>query len=182
MASSSAMLVSFALIWMIISMFIAPSSAQKHAKLKAVCSKTFNGHWCVEIMKKDRRTSYADNRAITEVAIDLAYDKAQDIQDRLNDRADMDYEPQLKQQFVTCSKDYKDVVRELEETKNHFKDGNAQRVAAAADDVIEEINDCDDMLDRLKSEETKDIRTMNDEVELLCDVIKISSSDSDDDD
>lgn len=141
------MLVSLALL-LIITLFISPSLAhEKHATLKKICSKTFNTNWCMELMKKDSRTSNADNRG--EVTIGLAFSTALDIQKQLNDRIYTDcYNPKLKDLFVACSKDYEDIVRDLERTKKHFSDGYTQRLAAEAENVLEEVNECNDNIDR----------------------------------
>ncbi|KAE9459242.1 hypothetical protein C3L33_08864, partial [Rhododendron williamsianum] len=182
MASSSAMLVSLALL-LITTLFISPSVAQQHAQLKKICSKTFNSDWCVKLMKKDSRTSNADDRGLAEVAIDLAYSTAQDIQNQLNAKLYKDAdEPELKDELVACTKNYNDVLQDLKRTKKHFKDGYIQRIAAEAEDVVEEVNECDDQLEgQSSSQGTKRIRKMNDAVELLCDVIKVCASDSGDD-
>lgn len=178
MASSSAMLVSLALL-LITTLFISPSVAQQQAQLKKICSKTFNNDWCMKLMKKDSRTSNADDRGLAEVAIDLAYSTAQNIQNQLNARLYKDTdEPELKDELVACSKNYNDVMQGLKRTKKHFKDGYIQRIAAEAEDVIEEVNECDDQLEgQSNSRGTKRIRKMNDAVELLCDVIKVCASD-----
>ncbi|XP_057479174.1 pectinesterase inhibitor-like [Actinidia eriantha] len=168
MASSSFMLISLALLFMV----IAPSFGEKHTKLKKICSKTFNHHMCMKLMKADSRTSDANNRLLTEIAIDLAYNKAQDIYRDLTGVIYYSYDSQYRE---PCSKNYNDAIRDLEQTKTIFTDGDYDRIPDQVSKAADDIRDCKNQFDRSDINDSKELKKRNTELEVLCDMVKASS-------
>ena len=173
---SFSMLVSLALLFM----FIAPTfchekdkDKENHPKLKKLCSKTDNRHWCMKFMKSNPRTVDADDRVLTEVAIDLALAKAKDIHKDLDSLYDRTSDSQMKDRYNSCSKNYHDAMRNLEETKRIFNDRKYKRILVQANDAVEEVRDCKNQLDK-SEKDTSNLKKRTKEFELLCDVVKVA--------
>ncbi|XP_057478858.1 pectinesterase inhibitor-like [Actinidia eriantha] len=172
---SFSMLVSLAILFMFISpTFCHEKDEENHLKLKKLCSKTDNGGLCMKFMKSDSRTVDADNRALTEVAIDLASSKAKDIHKKLNSLYDKTSNSRMKDRYNSCSKNYHDAMRDLEETKRLFNDHDYKRILVQVNDVVEEVHDCKNQLDKLEKG-VSGLKKKAKEFELLCDVIKVAA-------
>ncbi|GFZ16628.1 hypothetical protein Acr_25g0010370 [Actinidia rufa] len=90
------------------------------------------------------------NRALTEVAIDLASSKAKDIHKKLDSLYDKTSNSRMKDRYNSCSKNYHDAMRDLEETKRLFNDHDYKRILVQVNDVVEEVHDCKNQLDKLE--------------------------------
>ncbi|KAI7995638.1 Pectinesterase inhibitor [Camellia lanceoleosa] len=173
---SCSMLVSLVFMFML----IGPSFAKQRTKLKQICSKTIDQHECIKLMKSNSRASDADIRGLTEIAIDLASCKARDILGVLNSRYDNRYDTwkdrynSFTDRHGSCYKNYQDAIRDLEQTKKLFYDGDYKRIAVRVNDVKEEVRDCKNQFEN-SANYSSDRRRWNKEFEILCDVIKVSS-------
>ncbi|KAL7164688.1 hypothetical protein ACSBR2_040564 [Camellia fascicularis] len=173
---SCSMLVSLVFMFML----IGPSFAEKHTKLKQICSETIDQHECMKLMKSDSRTSDADIRGLTEIAINLAYSKASDIIEILKSRYDNtldtwnDRYNSFSHRYGSCYKNYHDAIRDLEQTKKLFYDGDYKRMAVQVNDAKKKVRGCKNQIENSESYST-DRRRWNKEFEILCDVIKVSS-------
>ncbi|XP_028079849.1 pectinesterase inhibitor-like [Camellia sinensis] len=166
---SCSMLVSLVFMFML----IGPSFAKQHTKLKQICSKTIDQHECIKLMKSNSRASDADIRGLTDIAIDLASSKARDI---LNSPYDNRFEGYTSFRR-SCSNNYLNAIRDLEQTKKLFYDGDYKRIAVQVNDVKEDVRDCKNQFENSAnySSYKSDRKRWNKEFEILCDVIKVSS-------
>ncbi|KAI7994959.1 Pectinesterase inhibitor [Camellia lanceoleosa] len=161
-------------------MLIGPICGENHNKLKKICSKTIDQHQCMKLMKSDSRTADTNIRRLTEVAIDLAYSKAKDIHRDLNLRYDNRINYHFNDRFSSCSKNYQDDIRDLEQTRKLFYDGDYKLIAVQVNDAKKEVHDCKNQIKNSASY-TSNIKRWNKEFELLCDVVKVSSKSLSDD-
>ncbi|THG11574.1 hypothetical protein TEA_016225 [Camellia sinensis var. sinensis] len=116
----------------------------------------------MKLTKSDWRASDADIRGLTEIAIDLASSKARDILVFNSHR------------YGSCYKNYQDAIRDLEQTKKLFYDGDYKCIAVKVNDVKEEVRDCKNQFENSVNY-SSDRRRWNKEFEILFNVIKVSS-------
>ncbi|KAI7994941.1 Pectinesterase inhibitor [Camellia lanceoleosa] len=162
---SCSMLVSLVFMFML----IGPSFAKEHTKLQQICSKTIDQHECIKLMKSDSRASNADIRGLTEIAIDLASFKAGDFVNSPDG-----YRFEGHNSFASsCDKNYMDAIRDLEQTKKLFYDGDYKRIAVQVNHVKDRVRDCKNKFEN--SSYTSERKRWNKEFEILCDVIKVCS-------
>ncbi|PSR91712.1 Pectinesterase [Actinidia chinensis var. chinensis] len=128
---------------------------------------------CMKLMKADSRTSDANNHRLTEIAIDLAYNKAKDIYRDLTGVVDYSYDSQYRE---PCSRNYNDAIRDLKQTKKIFRNGDYDRIADKVNKAADEIRDCKNLFESSYINDSKELKKRNKELELLCDVVKASST------
>ncbi|KAI7994961.1 G-type lectin S-receptor-like serine/threonine-protein kinase [Camellia lanceoleosa] len=83
-------------------------------------------------------------------------------------------------QASSCSKNYQDAIRDLEQTRKLFYDIDYKRIAVQVNDAKEEVHDCKNQIKNSASY-TSNVKRWNKEFELLCDVVKVSSKSLSDD-
>ncbi|KAI7994962.1 Pectinesterase inhibitor [Camellia lanceoleosa] len=166
---------------------IGPIFGENHNKLKQICSKTIDQRQCMRLMKSDSRTADTNIRRLTEVAIDLAYRKAKEIHSHLNSRDDKRVIYPITDGFSSsCAKNYQDAIRDLEQTRKLFYDGDYKRIVVQVNDAKEEVLYCKNQIEISAGyaaietgtsieNSAAGLKFWNKEFELLCDVVKVSS-------
>ncbi|KAI7994967.1 Pectinesterase inhibitor [Camellia lanceoleosa] len=166
---------------------IGPIFGENHNNLKKICSKTIDQRQCMRLMKSDSRTADTNIRRLTEVAIDLAYRKAKEIHSDLNSRDDKRVIYPINDGFSSsCAKNYQDAIRDLEQTRKLFYDGDYKRIAVQVNDAKEEVVYCKNQINQIDQIQNSvfytyfenpaaGLKFWNKEFELLCDVVKVSS-------
>ncbi|KAI7995599.1 Pectinesterase inhibitor [Camellia lanceoleosa] len=157
------MLVSLAFVFTL----IGPIFGENHNKLKKICSKTIDQRQCMRLMKSDSRTADTNIRRLTE---------AKDIHRDLNSRDDHNrFIYPIEDGFSSlCYNNYQDAIRDLEQTRKLFYDGDYKRIAVQVNDAKEKVHRCKNQIENLAGN-TSGLKSWNKEFELLCDVVKVSS-------
>lgn len=135
----------------IIVISISPSSSSSSSlghkltdtEIKQLCSKTGNLESCYKILKSDHRTSNVDARGLAEVSIDLASKKANQIHSELNSMAKATRNSRSRNTYSLCSKNYNDIIRDLEAAKNKLKLGAYNDIPIQVKDASEENKNCE---------------------------------------
>jgi len=125
-----------------------PSSANlvlkvSESTINAICTKTLNPSFCLGILK-----SYADHphkRDITGLAritIYLAKSNATTTSDQIHSLIQHTDNPQLKERYTSCSKNYDNAIDDFKQAKKRLIEGNKNGLEDAAATAMGEFNAC----------------------------------------
>ncbi|CAA0832247.1 Unknown protein [Striga hermonthica] len=153
------------LIALILSVSISPSLARKHKhkhkhhhrerdepeyipddlnrELKDLCSQTDDSKVCWHIIEPEiSRFKDTDPDCITDVLLDLAISRANEIHDELNGYHEDSKNDELKEKYLSCSKNYNDAVRNLNLAKTNLGSGDYENIPIQIEDTQQELEGC----------------------------------------
>ncbi|KAL7164685.1 hypothetical protein ACSBR2_040561 [Camellia fascicularis] len=156
---------------------ISPSFAEKHtSKLNKICPHTddIDHPWCMKLMNSDSRTAHADTRGLIEVAIDLAYSKARDIFKDLDSHYVEWKGGAWNDRLTPCYKNYRDAMKDLEQAKKLFYNGDYKRIVVQVNHAIKQVRGFKSKF-YSSANYASDLIVWNHEFRILCDVVKVLS-------
>lgn len=109
-----------------------------------LCSQTNRSNDCWKILKPESyRFNGSDEKTAIEAVIDLAANKSKIIHDRLNKLYTDSRNEQLKEKYITCSKNYNDVNRNLVVARQNVDSKNHKSISVQLKDAVEELKSCE---------------------------------------
>ena len=140
-------------------------------KQKSVCSKTNDYHMCMKLMRSGTRNLDPNyKRGLTQLAIDLATSKANDIK---NEQSYKDNRGIDGDSYYWTSSDkmcsYSMALKDLSQANEYFNNGRYKRVGHEVRQAKEKVEDCKNQFKNISL-----LRRWDREFELLCDVVTIS--------
>ncbi|KAI3468918.1 hypothetical protein Pfo_025581 [Paulownia fortunei] len=144
----------------------------KDTEIKHLCSKTSNLGGCYKLLKSDHRTANVDARGLAEVSVDLASNKANKIHSQLNSFAKATHDSRLRNKYDLFTKNYNDVIRDLEVAKNNLHSGAYRNMPVQVKDASEEIKNCEKVFDGASSDHAH-IKKKNQDFEFLLSIVKV---------
>ncbi|KAI3455857.1 hypothetical protein Pfo_012520 [Paulownia fortunei] len=176
MASSLHIIMSIALVFTI----AIPSSLGRREKsevetdLRDLCSQTNKSKECWKIIKSEfSRFDDTDYRSVAGVVIDLARAKADEIHDKLNQLHEDSRDDNLKEKYLSCSKNYNDAHRNLVVAKRNLDSDDYRNIPVQVDDTVQELKSCRREFDK-DSFDPAHIRNRNKEFRVYVEIVKVA--------
>lgn len=111
--------------------------------VKDLCSKTSRSDDCWRALKPElNRFESSDDRATVGAALDLAIAKSDQIHDKLNQLYADSKNEDLKEKYITCSKNYNDVNRNMVVARSALDSGADKNIPVQVKDAEEELKNC----------------------------------------
>ncbi|XP_075481349.1 pectinesterase inhibitor-like [Primulina tabacum] len=164
----------------VILMFAIPASSARHHRkkdkdgdLRDLCSKTHDPELCWKLLKPERSRFHTDTTGVVEVAIELAKGKADEIQDKISRLGEESNNEKMKEKYWSCSKNYGDVIRDLNEAKRMLRKREYSALPVLVDDVIDELKSCHNNFDN-GAFDPAHIQNRNMEFRVYADLLKVA--------
>lgn len=143
--------------------------------LRDLCSQTNRSSDCWKILKPESyRFNGSDNKTAVEAVIDLAANKSKIIHDRLNKLYVDSGNEQLKEKYISCSKNYNDVNRNLVVAQQDIDSNNHVSIRIQLKDAVEELESCEKEFES-GSFDPAHIGDRNKELRLYLDIVSVAS-------
>ena len=142
----------FSYFLLLVILFISTPSPSSSAKLvlkvseftiDAICNKTLKPSFCLDILKS--HADHPHNRDIAGLAriiIYLAYSDARTTRDQIQSLIQHTDNPQLKERYNSCFKNYVDAIGDIKKAKKRLNEGNKNGLSDAAASAMGEFNAC----------------------------------------
>ncbi|KAL8033890.1 hypothetical protein ABFX02_13G185400 [Erythranthe guttata] len=144
--------------------------------LRDLCSQTNKTKKCWNIIKSEfSRFSDADgNKGVAGVVIDLAIAKSDEIHDKLNQLYDDSKNDELKEKYLSCSKNYNDASRNLDLARRNLDSDDYRNISVQIDDTSDELKSCRHEFKK-DSFDPAHIRNRNKEFKIYVEIVKVAT-------
>lgn len=144
--------------------------------LRNFCAQTNRTRECWNIIKPQLdRFNDTNYRGVAGVTIDLAIAKADQIHDLLNRLHEDSKNNNLKDKYLSCSKNYNDAHRNLDLAKRNLdSDNHFRNIPVQIDDTIEELESCRRQFDE-DSFDPAHIRNRNKEFGNYVEIVRVAT-------
>ncbi|CAA3008483.1 pectinesterase inhibitor-like [Olea europaea subsp. europaea] len=167
-------------VWMFMALIflsVIPSSICRilnENDLKHICLKTSNPFACLDQFKSDNRSRNTDEKGLAEIAVDLAMKNANETHAVYNELYSRTNDYRLQEKYMSCSKNYNDAIRDLEEMKYELNNNRTKLIHVEINDALQEVNTCIRAFERDQIDPVK-MDFANERFKLLCDMVKIAA-------
>ncbi|KAL0398162.1 UNVERIFIED_CONTAM: hypothetical protein Sradi_2159500 [Sesamum radiatum] len=144
--------------------------------LKEICAKTNKSEECWKIIKSQfSRFNTTDRRGVLGVLIDLAISKANENHHRLNRLfEEASFDDRLKYEYISCSKNYNDAIRNLNLAKRSLDPSHHLNVIVEVADTVQELQSCIHEYDK-ETIDPKHFRSRNEEFGVYIDIVNVAA-------
>ncbi|KAG8385147.1 hypothetical protein BUALT_Bualt03G0011500 [Buddleja alternifolia] len=142
--------------------------------LRDLCSQIERSKECIDLIKS--QLSRFEDSGCNNVAgpvIDLAREKAEQIRDMLRELHEDSNDDKFKGKYESCSSNYNDASRNLEEAKRSLDSNDYQNIPKQVDDTNDELEGCRREFDE-NAFDPAHIRDRNKEFGLYVDLLKVA--------
>ncbi|XP_022138711.1 pectinesterase inhibitor-like [Momordica charantia] len=137
MANSS--VVASSLLAFVSSLVLLLHVASANDVASTICPKTKNPGFCTTELKT---AGSADLKALATHTLNLARKKAGESVALANDLAAKATDPQLKERYTSCSKNFDEAIGNIETAEKHLASGDYNGVNLAGSAVMSTVDDC----------------------------------------
>ncbi|GAA0176047.1 hypothetical protein LIER_29110 [Lithospermum erythrorhizon] len=167
METSSRVLFTF----LVLVVLVIPSTSIKERSLRKICSKTINKKDCLKLLKSDDRTSDANLKGLTKIAIDLSLKRLRKLVQKIDVIGENTSDNNYYYRYSSCSRNYKYAIKKLESAKDRLESHGHNDIDKYVKDAQQNINKCKNgSLDN-----SKDIKKIINDAKLACNIVKMTS-------